>query len=564
MVHSMNDEQNKITDYAALSSCCTATENNFRFNRFCLLCVLARYLAVFEGMASDPLRASRKTAEVVHWASEVRWEDVFLIIFAAFAVALFPLARGGWDLWSQTYFEIALLYIGAVWFTAKFIRCKLPVAQGQFLLVLGALACAYISCAVSPLNFVSWRALKWFAAGAGIIFQVPFSGRAGRGAGLFLLTLTGWGLSFLALYQFLSGMGSATGSYFNPNALAGFLVMFIPLAFASGHLLTAVIFSGAVFLTGSRGAVFSVAVTMALYLGLRKEPKAKIAGLGLALLAGAGLYFTSFASVSTRLVWWSSALDMFRARPWTGFGGGAFEYVYGALHPWSAFGLGTIFAHSSPLTWLAEYGLFAALLWFGFVAWRIIAGVGPEKWGLIAALILSTQDYTLEVPANFMAFCFLLSCGMEGRYSSYSRPEMKFPVAVRIMGAVAIIALCCGLCQRVADELKTEKKYLSVVALAKRADYKKSIQAAAQLHKKEPLYQAPVLFSARLKNTFATEFRDRTVFIETAAEYERALMLNPYNHRIYNELGAVYYLLGSKAYFDEMEQRKNRFIRWNR
>lgn len=256
--------------------------------------------------------------------------------------------------------------------------------------------------------------------------------------------------------------GSLTGTFVNRNSVATFLAFGLaggcamlteawggtsrrlslrPVAVLAGLILIGI----ALLATNSRMGAFAGALgaVTALVAG---AVKARFAwwkwGLMLLVLAGglvwlvpqfaAGLLNRLFDlefSAEQRFELYRQVGVMIGSSPWTGWGGGAFEWVFPLFHQAT---LSTEFvwdrAHSTYLALWAELGLFAGtvpLIIIAIFAGRAAGsflGTG-EGWSInlaavavtIVAAVHSLVDFSLEIPANAYLFLALLAIGAAGQ-----------------------------------------------------------------------------------------------------------------------------------------------------
>lgn len=496
------------------------------------------------------------------WLAAAEPEDIAFALGGAVLLGLFPLARGGWDLWAQTLFELLLFGGAGLWCAVK-LRRGLVLKFGSGLMpVLAVLAAAYASCALSPVGVAGWRAFKWLAAGLAVFVFAPFAGSAGRRAGTFFLLATGWFMMPLAVLQTVkNGVGAATGTYFNPNAMAGFLAMLVPLAFLNGHRVSAAVFALTILLAGARGACAALVITGALYWAAKGSARAKRWALLTVAALGALWLAANFVLEPHRVTWWSSAWQMFMQRPLVGFGGGMFEYVFPAVHEISSGALGSLYAHSWPLELLSEYGLigFLAMAWF---AARGVWRAEPSyKWAAVAVLIVSMQDYVLSVPANFAVFCFLLS---SGEMAVAAEPPATLSRGTKLALTGTVLLVVFALCARLPREFMAEKKLLAAMAHYQANRFEQAETAALELCAESPRYAAARLLAARAQYAQADRARSVPKLFTAAVSYERALELNPYHILAYNELAGIYRMTGQSAAQAELAARRARFVTWRK
>ena len=245
----------------------------------------------------------------------------------------------------------------------------------------------------------------------------------------------------------------ASGTYINPNHLAGFLEMVLPLALA--YTLTgrarpltkvllgyaALVILAGIGVTGSRGGWAATGFALLVFFSLLATHRSYrlSAMLMLVVLVGAGYFFarqsqffqrraeSSFADgrleLNVRYELWDATARMWQDHRWWGVGPGHFDYRFPAYRPASV-QLRPDRAHNEYLNLLADWGVAGAVLIGGVLA---VLGLGVIKtWrhvrrserefksnrsnkfallvgavvGLIAVLVHSGSDFNLQVPAN--------------------------------------------------------------------------------------------------------------------------------------------------------------------
>ena len=274
-------------------------------------------------------------------------------------------------------------------------------------------------------------------------------------------------ISMFAIYQFATNSEyvwhfikpavfrkRGSGTYINPNDLAGFLEMLVPLGLAYtlagrlNHLLRVFLgYASLVMLTGigvtlSRGAWAATGVALALFFALliRRREYRIPALIVLAALTAASFYFYSKAdrvqkrlhnvvsttspdSTQIRLWLWEPTLQMWKDHPWFGVGPAHFDYRFPRYRPEEVQDRAG-FAHNDYLNTLADWGVvgavlvaaaFALLYASVFKTWKVVSrdpsafGTKPSNRaafvlgasiGLLAILIHSFTDFNMHVPAN--------------------------------------------------------------------------------------------------------------------------------------------------------------------
>jgi len=280
----------------------------------------------------------------------------------------------------------------------------------------------------------------------------------------FTLIFLAMAISFYALYQFITGSDRVwhfinpykhrgTGTYINPNHLAGFLEMLLPLGLAYtliGRLkpvtkvlvgyATLVILAGIV-VTLSRGGWLATGMTLLLFFGLLAwNRNYRLPALVLlAVLVIGGNYFVTrayylqkrvrqtFAEMNVdtdmRYELWGATARMWKDHFWWGVGPGHFDYCFRPYRPERLQGRPD-HAHNEYLDTLADWGLAGTLIvaaawmllyWGAFKTWRQVhkpendfatslsnrfAFVLGAALGLWALLLHSVVDFNMHIPAN--------------------------------------------------------------------------------------------------------------------------------------------------------------------
>lgn len=324
---------------------------------------------------------------------------------------------------------------------------------------------------------------------------------------VFTLIFLGMAESLYALFQFLANSNRVwyfvtpythrgTGTYINPNNLAGFLEMALPLGLAylmAGRVkpLTRVLigYASLMILAGlgvtlSRGGLIATAAALLIFFALL-VPKRTFRTQALALLillaAGAGYlvpksYFflqrigqsgvEQQVAGDARTVIWEATIRMWRDHLWWGVGPGHFDSCFRPYRP-AQVQLRPDFAHNEYLNTLADYGVAGtvivgavlALLWVGvFKTWSHVrrterdfgnkltnkfAFVLGASLSLVAVMIHSCVDFNLHVPANALLAVTLMAL-LSGhvrfateRFWLTTRPWQKYALSLALLAGVA-------------------------------------------------------------------------------------------------------------------------------
>jgi putative inorganic carbon (HCO3(-)) transporter len=212
-------------------------------------------------------------------------------------------------------------------------------------------------------------------------------------AGSMWVGVAGW-REYLSLVRAGDATWRIFGTFYNPNMLAGFLAMVLPVA-ASLYLMvrrreerllaafSGVVLLGPLVLTGSRGGWLALLAGAFIYVLLapwgRGEGRGRLRWMGgiavlLVVIAAAwlappvrGRLLSSFGAQSSsgmfRYLTWQGTLHMIAAHPWLGVGWGGFQ---SAFPQYQVAGF-TRMAHQNYLQLAAEGGIACLLAFLGFL-----------------------------------------------------------------------------------------------------------------------------------------------------------------------------------------------------
>lgn len=253
-----------------------------------------------------------------------------------------------------------------------------------------------------------------------------------------------------------------SGTYINPNHLAGLLEMLLPLALAFALAgrnkpvlkvalgYTALVILVAIGMSGSRGSWAATGGALLIFFAVLASHRSyRLPSLVMmVLLVGVMVYFAARSpalklraeqtftagrvELDVRYYLWNSTVQMWRDHPWFGVGPGHFDYRFRAYRPPSV-QLRPDRAHNEYLNLLADWGVIGAAI-IGTMLVALFAGV-VKTWrhvrrserefssnlsnkfafvvgataGLIALLGHSAVDFNLQIPANAVLAATLMA-----------------------------------------------------------------------------------------------------------------------------------------------------------
>lgn len=136
----------------------------------------------------------------------------------------------------------------------------------------------------------------------------------------------------------------------------------------------------------------------------------------------------SVASNQDRIRVWSAAVNMIKANPWVGVGGGNFPVVYSEYKTENGRARSMAFAHNMPLHIAAEFGVlgllpFAAMIWIALKrGWRLAGRGDPLVKALFAAYVgmivhdmVDNITYGMAIGAMFWFITGVWAASIEGK-----------------------------------------------------------------------------------------------------------------------------------------------------
>jgi O-antigen ligase len=356
------------------------------------------------------------------------------------------------------------LWLLRIWFKPRFRLLWPPISWAVVLFIVYAI----VRCATDSLHYPARQELTRILVFGSIFFLASNNLTRRESATVISMTLVvlALGVSALAIYQFSSHDGRiwgmvkpavylarASGTFVNPNHLAGFLEMVVPLAIAymfMGRLsivvkvllgYCALMMITAICMSLSRGGMLVMGVTLcAIFVALMLQRdfwlKAAVA-LALIIAVGIGgltqmsaierrfgkLFSDSGSIEDSRVRLWQAGTQIYLKEPVLGPGPGHFDYEFREFAP-KAFEERAAYAHNDYLNALCDWGAVGlavllgccALLYRG--AWRTWPFVRrqPNELGsmrsnkgafvfgaafsIFAILLHSFTDFNLHIPSN--------------------------------------------------------------------------------------------------------------------------------------------------------------------
>lgn len=324
----------------------------------------------------------------------------------------------------------------------------------------------------------------------------------------FTLITLAFALSIFAVFQFITHhetvwnmikpegyVSRGSGTFINPNHLAGFVEMILPLALACtmmsrfSHAVKIVIgYASLVLMAGiavtlSRGGWLACTLTLLVFFTalLFQRSYRVYSIIALALLLAAGAFIgtrtqwmqTRFKRLAKsdkmddqRFLYWNSAIQLWHEDVWLGAGPGHYDYRFRKYRSEKVQG-SPQYAHNDYLNTLADWGVvglgiiggFVALFYAGVIkSWRFVQRVPNDlrsgksnkaavvfggSLGVLAILFHSALDFNMQVPSNaILAFTLIalvttyLRFATESFWFSQKIPGKIFLTLVGVAGLV--------------------------------------------------------------------------------------------------------------------------------
>lgn len=363
----------------------------------------------------------------------------WFFIFFAIILAFTPLFRLSWDLGTLTV--IHLLSLAAfLFFLSSYTPLRLSTDEILYALFFLAASASLLGNGEKGNIRDSLYVLLDGLFAAFLWQYVPLKDKKRL---LIIPPVIGFFFSVIILYLNLKNPGLFFSAlppkeiFVNPNALAAYLVIALPLSFrlwfgkGKGPVVLSLFIFAGIVLTRSRWAVAAASLSVITYMLMTKSRywiPASIIALAAAVTAVPALtsmkleqYFAEQSGfLGNRIAWWTGAWNMFVHNPFNGVGWGNFGGYYPFYKEFP--GLNTLFAHNIFLQMLAEAGfvapavftLIAASAGAGYVRHYSATSLSKHYYTPVfiaaaAFLLLNFMDYGFYVPALSILFWILLA-----------------------------------------------------------------------------------------------------------------------------------------------------------
>lgn len=235
--------------------------------------------------------------------------------------------------------------------------------------------------------------------------------------------------------HYLTTLGRAEGTFFHPNAAAGFLLPAGVLSIYPKLDFPLLLFSlTGLILTGSRMGIciFFLSGVVTSFFRLRK--RIKIRNFLLLIFSLSGVFFlilyfspigkrlsveTFYSSFNTRTSLWKDTITAISGKPLTGYGYGSFERIFPYFQ---RSGIYSRFPHSFILEVLFSSGVIGFLL-FAFYFFKSFEPSERWRFSFLPLFLHSLIDFSLSAPAN-MGIFLTITGGKEYRKIRFMKPAL--------------------------------------------------------------------------------------------------------------------------------------------
>ena len=463
-----------------------------------------------------------------------------LALYPGLLSVLGPLCNGAWDLWAQSVLLLAALALAVLWLCGRALCGTMPLPPRSLLAWTAGLAVwGGISAYAGPLPAYAVPAWHVWLAAIGVLLAFSVMPDGQRRLVDQGLRAAAWALGLLAVYQHYGlDLARPPASLLNPNVFAGAVLLLLPAAVARKDWFLAGLLLLCLSWAHSVGAWLGLAAAV---LATRRGrwpwalPAAAVALVCLGLIAAK----LGTADMRDRWYWWTAAARMAWARPWLGFGPGAFAYALPAyVDPGRP--LGSLFAHQHFLETAAEQGWPFLAVWLAGL-WLILRrGPAAQRIGALALLGHSLWDYSLSIPAVLWLFaCTLGACLSESGRGCNVPARWRLPVCALVLAAGSWAGAA------VWSRWQADRERAQAQALVQTAG--PTSEALALLERSARHCDHPE--TARLSGLVEASLSgrrpgDEPRLLAAAADFERAVARNPFRTSTWSLLETTYRRLG--------------------
>ncbi|MCG2725392.1 MAG: O-antigen ligase family protein [Elusimicrobia bacterium] len=486
-----------------------------------------------------------------------------LIYPLAAILSIAPLLGGIWNLEVQTFLQSLILIIFSFHVISGLYFQTLPAffLDNKSKIISLLLALSAISLILSPIK--NLIAGEWINLAAGFLIIILSRGLSQKQESKIykFIIFSAYIICVLAFYEILfKRQFPPSSTLINPNSLALFSLMIIPLAISIKNYALAGMGFIVLLLTASLAGLMAFVAALLFYLAETYGIKNKKFIISLIILGAITIVY-AFAcldvkSVSDRLIWWRDGFKMFADRAVFGFGFGSFSFIYPAYHESVIGGMSSIYAHNYFLEFLTENGIISSIIWFAIFAGSFIKGRPIIKYSIFAVLLHSSVDFGLSLPFNFWLLCFILGINNKPR----ERVEYKRLMHGKFYALIVFCLLISGLNYGY-KRLKLNAVYKDIIQTLNADEF----EAGFDLFDKAIIIDENNSLIYKLKGNFyldaARAKKDKFLLFEAAAAFEEALIFNPYDKVVYKRLLAIYEYAGEKKLIDDIKLRRAEFLK---
>jgi len=392
-----------------------------------------------------------------------------------------------------------------------------------------------------------------------------------------VLPLVTGGIALLGILEYLFVSGSRIHATFtNPNPFGIYMVMMFLMTLAmslrsksKGYMILSTLFLSAVFLSGSRASMGAMTVALLIpFFGI-KRPDLKSSIIRFVIILVFAFVFSQIAlyasvyirenifvdksllesitrsssfvtsSLKGRLEFWRVAFDLFKNKPFLGYGHGTFfsaYYIEYGMNEWYS-----RFTHNHYLQMAAEIGavgvgLFLLFLWTSFKG-VIHNAKQSEKpiffWGIVAGLVAFLLhigvDFTWNFPAVTMLFFFFLGV--------VTKEDTKAPLMLNktasLIGLVLII-LVTGL------QLGSTKLYMKALDLEQTDSIEDALDLTQKVNKIYPISPFGQSYESELLIKRYLETKNDEDLKASFVAMEKAIGNGPYDAGTHSKIARLY------------------------